>query len=102
MSYGIRQFLVTDPGGNIIRIGQPLAASEAVPGPRSRLERALDAANQLLYSKGDRQTAARANEDALARPRRAGRAPWSRRGSCWPMPRMPSATSPAPRPRWTR
>ena len=26
MSYGVRQFLVTDPGGNIIRIGQPLGA----------------------------------------------------------------------------
>ena len=28
MSYGVRQFLLTDPGGNIIRIGQPLAATD--------------------------------------------------------------------------
>jgi len=29
MSYGVRQFLLTDPGGNIIRIGQPLAETDA-------------------------------------------------------------------------
>ena len=28
MSYGVRQFLMTDPGGNIIRFGQPLEATE--------------------------------------------------------------------------
>ena len=24
MSYGVRQFVMTDPGGNMIRIGQPM------------------------------------------------------------------------------
>ncbi len=45
MSYGVRQFVVVDPGGNYIRIGQPI---EARPAPRAetagRLERALEAA----------------------------------------------------------
>ena len=66
MSYGVRQFLMTDPGGNIIRIGQPLAAREAPAGPGSRLEKALEAANQLLYSKADPHTTARVIRDALA------------------------------------
>ena len=65
MSYGVRQFLMTDPGGNIIRIGQPLA-TETTAGPRSRLDRALEAANQLLYSKLDPEMTARVIDDALA------------------------------------
>jgi catechol 2,3-dioxygenase-like lactoylglutathione lyase family enzyme len=66
MSYGVRQFLMTDPGGNIIRFGQPLAAADAPSQPNSRLERALVAATQLLYSKVDPQTTARVIDDALA------------------------------------
>ena len=68
MSYGVRQFLLTDPGGNVIRIGQPLAETDAaVPGePLSRLDRALAAASLLLYSKVDPETAARVVDDALA------------------------------------
>ena len=65
MSYGVRQFLMTDPGGNIIRIGQPIT-TEATAGPRSRLDMALEAANQLLYSKGDPEMTARVIDDALA------------------------------------
>ena len=68
MSYGVRQFLLTDPGGNIIRIGQPLEETDAVVSdePLSRLERALAAASLLLYSKVDPETAARVIDDALA------------------------------------
>jgi hypothetical protein len=67
MSYGVRQFLMTDPGGNIIRIGQPLAAGvDPAAPPGSRLEKALVAANLLLYSKGDPETTARVIDDALA------------------------------------
>lgn len=67
MSYGVRQFLMTDPGGNIIRFGQPLEAKqpqadEALP----RLERALDAASLLMDSKADPETAARVLDGALA------------------------------------
>lgn len=67
MSYGVRQFLLTDPGGNIIRIGQPLESVEAdTGGPRSRLEKALDAATLLMDSKGDPETAARVLDGALS------------------------------------
>jgi catechol 2,3-dioxygenase-like lactoylglutathione lyase family enzyme len=67
MSYGVRQFLMTDPGGNIIRIGQPLEQTEAAnTKPLPRLERALEAARLLLYSKVDPETTARVIDDALA------------------------------------
>lgn len=68
MSYGVRQFLLTDPGGNIIRIGQPLEETDAAASdePLSRLDRALAAASLLLYSKVDPETAARVVDDALA------------------------------------
>ncbi len=67
MSYGVRQFLLTDPGGNIIRIGQPLEKTDAAAGePPSPLERALSAASLLLHSKVDPETAARVIDDALA------------------------------------
>ena len=69
MSYGVRQFLLTDPGGNIIRIGQPLHETEAAASPNEpvpRLERALAAASLLLYSKEDPETTARVIDDALA------------------------------------
>jgi hypothetical protein len=71
MSYGVRQFLLTDPGGNIIRIGQPVAAAApkadaAAGAPRSRLEKALDAAVLLADSKSDPVTAASVLDGALA------------------------------------
>ena len=67
MSYGVRQFLMTDPGGNIIRFGQPLEAKEPqADGARPRLERALDAASLLMDSKADPETAARVLDGALA------------------------------------
>jgi catechol 2,3-dioxygenase-like lactoylglutathione lyase family enzyme len=67
MAYGVRQFLLTDPGGNIIRIGQPLEKADAAETqPLPRLERALEAARLLLYSKVDPETTARVIDDALA------------------------------------
>jgi hypothetical protein len=68
MSYGVRQFLLTDPGGNIIRIGQPLEAADTATAdePLPRLERALAAASLLLYSKGDPAMTAKVIDDALA------------------------------------
>ena len=66
MSYGVRQFLMTDPGGNIIRIGQPLAATAEATRPTSRLEKALGAATLLMDSKGDPQTTARVIDAAMA------------------------------------
>lgn len=66
MSYGVRQFLLTDPGGNIIRIGQPLAVSDGAARPASRLGKAFEAATQLMHSKGDPQMTARVIDAALA------------------------------------
>jgi hypothetical protein len=68
LSYGTRQFIVTDPGGNAIRIGQPIEAP-APPGPGerpSRLARALETATALGDSKGDDTAAARVLDLALA------------------------------------
>ncbi|MGH2444597.1 MAG: bleomycin resistance protein [Candidatus Limnocylindria bacterium] len=67
MSYGVRQFLMTDPGGNIIRIGQPIeAAQTAADGPPSRLAKAFEAASMLADSKLDPVTAARVLDAAMA------------------------------------
>ena len=67
MSYGVRQFLLTDPGGNIIRIGQPLAPTDAGDArPTSRLAKALEAATLLMHSKVDPETTARVLDAAMA------------------------------------
>lgn len=66
MSYGVRQFLMTDPGGNIVRFGQPMEGAVPDERPGSRLERALEAADLLADSKGDPETAARVIDSALA------------------------------------
>jgi catechol 2,3-dioxygenase-like lactoylglutathione lyase family enzyme len=65
MSYGVRQFLMTDPGGNIIRIGQPLAVTDAAR-PTSRLAKALEAATLLMHSKVDPEATARVLDAAMA------------------------------------
>ena len=57
---------MTDPGGNIVRFGQPMEGSPAADRPGSRLERALEAAVLLADSKGDPETAARVIDSALA------------------------------------
>ena len=67
MSYGVRQFLLTDPGGNIVRIGQPMAKTDAAAArPTSRLAKALEAATLLMHSKGDPETTARVLDAAMA------------------------------------
>ncbi len=67
MSYGVRQFVVVDPGGNYIRIGQPIDATAA---PRvaeaGRLERSLVAAVTLADSKDDAPAALKVLESAMA------------------------------------
>ncbi|WP_030679016.1 VOC family protein [Streptomyces rimosus] len=66
MSYGVRQFLMTDPGGNCIRIGQPIADSfEHSDVPKERYARALHLATLLGESKGDHAAAARIIDRAL-------------------------------------
>lgn len=66
MSYGVRQFLMTDPGGNIIRFGEPTEAPPQTDAPRSRLEKAFDAAVLLAHSRVDPETAAHVLDGALA------------------------------------
>ncbi len=67
MSYGVRQFLMTDPGGNGIRIGQPIAESfEHTAVPKERYARALHQATLLGESKGDHAAAARIIDRALS------------------------------------
>ena len=63
MSYGVRQFVMTDPGGNMIRIGQPITTT-ATP-PKSRLDRALATAILLGDSKEDPKAAAKTLDRAL-------------------------------------
>ncbi|TDB78294.1 VOC family protein [Micromonospora sp. KC723] len=64
--YGVRQFIVVDPAGNYIRIGQPITEQSADASPRSRLERALETGSRLADAKGDFSTAAKVLDGALA------------------------------------
>jgi hypothetical protein len=67
MSYGVRQFLVTDPGGNTLRIGQPISDDFAhAEPPNARFARALHTAALLGDSKGDHPAAAKLLDHILA------------------------------------
>ena len=63
-SYGVREFIVTDVGGNAIRIGQPLDSTGE--SDHSPLSRALQAALQVGDSKGEPALAAALLDKALA------------------------------------
>ncbi|MEU9331946.1 VOC family protein [Streptomyces sp. NPDC048290] len=66
-SYGVRQFLVTDPGGNCLRIGQPTGApQEHTPAPQEPFARALHQAWLLGISKEDPAQGARVLDRALS------------------------------------
>ncbi|MBB5939361.1 bleomycin resistance protein [Streptomyces zagrosensis] len=66
-TYGVRQFLVTDPGGNCLRIGQPNGDSVAHgEAPTRAFARALHLAALLGDAKGDHRQAARLLDRALA------------------------------------
>ena len=67
MSYGVRQFLMTDPGGNTIRIGQPSRTPPRSTDGRARASRRRSTRPVLLAdSKGDPETAARVLDGALS------------------------------------
>ncbi|MEU5881029.1 VOC family protein [Spirillospora sp. NPDC047279] len=54
MSYGVRQFLITDPDGNQMRIGQPISDDvDHRPPPKDRTGRALHTARLFVNSKQD-------------------------------------------------
>ncbi|MEW2634775.1 VOC family protein [Streptomyces sp. NPDC048389] len=68
MSYGMRQFLMTDPGGNTIRVGQPVDDDGSLrPVPRETFARALHLADLIADSKQDPAGAAKLIDHALAR-----------------------------------
>ncbi|MFJ7626706.1 bleomycin resistance protein [Streptomyces sp. NPDC097595] len=59
-SYGARQFLVTDPAGNCLRIGQPTSRDQHHrPAPEETFARALHHASLFADSKNDPAGAAR-------------------------------------------
>ncbi|MFH8370136.1 bleomycin resistance protein [Streptomyces sp. NPDC018031] len=65
-SYGMRQFLVTDPGGNCLRVGQPVSeAHHHRPAPREPFARALHHASLLADSREDPAAAAAVIDRAL-------------------------------------
>ncbi|MGH3776342.1 MAG: bleomycin resistance protein [Pseudonocardiaceae bacterium] len=67
-SYGVRQFLMTDPGGNCIRIGQPTGESlHHAPAPEEPFARALHNAWMLGISKGEPAQGAKILDRALQR-----------------------------------
>lgn len=66
MSYGMRQFLMTDPGGNCIRIGQPISEDQRHrPAPKETFARALHHASLLADSKEDPAAAAKVIDRVL-------------------------------------
>ncbi|MFI1682745.1 bleomycin resistance protein [Streptomyces sp. NPDC020607] len=66
MSYGMRQFLMTDPGGNTIRVGQQISEDQSMrPAPRETFARALHMADLFADSKEDLPGAAKIIDRAL-------------------------------------
>ncbi|MFI1651362.1 bleomycin resistance protein [Streptomyces avidinii] len=60
MSYGVRQFLMTDPGGNCIRVGQQTSKDQRHrPAPDETFARALHMASLFADSKDDPAAAAK-------------------------------------------
>lgn len=60
MSYGVRQFLMTDPGGNCVRVGQPISEDlHHRPAPKETFARALHNATLFADSKEDPAGAAK-------------------------------------------
>lgn len=66
MAYGVRQFLMTDPGGNCVRVGQRTGAERHHgPAPEETFARALHFASLLADSKGDPAGAAKVVDRVL-------------------------------------
>ncbi|MEU3300345.1 VOC family protein [Streptomyces sp. NPDC006678] len=66
MSYGTRQFLMSDPGGNCIRIGQQISEDQHHrPAPKETFARALHLASLFADSKEDLAGAAKILDRAL-------------------------------------
>lgn len=70
MRYGVRQFIVIDPAGNHIRIGQPISdlPSRSNDSGNGKLDRALALATEIADSKLDVAWAAKLLDQALTSP----------------------------------
>ncbi|MVO87226.1 VOC family protein [Streptomyces sp. p1417] len=67
MSYGVRQFLMTDPAGNSIRVGRPISEDQGHrAAPKETFARALHVADVFVDSKEDLPGAAKVIDRALA------------------------------------
>ncbi|WP_282797210.1 VOC family protein [Streptomyces sp. CC224B] len=67
MSYGVRQFLMTDPAGNSIRVGQAISEDQGMrPVPKETFARALHLADLFVDSKEDLVGAAKVIDRVLA------------------------------------
>ncbi|MEF2529441.1 MULTISPECIES: bleomycin resistance protein [Streptomyces] len=65
-SHGVRQFLMTDPGGNCIRIGQQTSDNQHhLPAPKETFARAVHHASLLADSKEDLAGATKIIDRAL-------------------------------------
>lgn len=72
-TYGVRQFVMVDPSGNYIRIGQPIKKTESLlfeengirPSKGTALAKSCELAERLTYSKEDLQKAADVIDKAL-------------------------------------
>ncbi|MEV5546352.1 VOC family protein [Streptomyces sp. NPDC052309] len=65
-SFGTRQFLMTDPGGNCVRVGQPVDDDQRHrPAPEETFARALHHASLLADSRDDPQAAAKVLDRVL-------------------------------------
>ncbi|MFB7345107.1 bleomycin resistance protein [Streptomyces hydrogenans] len=68
-SHGVRQFLMSDPGGNCIRVAQPTSDSQHHrQAPKETFARALHHAGLLADSKEDPEAAAKIIDRALRLP----------------------------------
>lgn len=66
MSYGVRQFLLTDPTGNSLRVGQMISENQHHrPAPKDTFGRALHTADLYADSKEDLAGAAKIIDRAL-------------------------------------
>ncbi len=67
-TYGVRQFLMTDPGGNTIQIAQPISEDQRHrPVPRSTFDRAVHMGSLFADSKQDLELAVKVLDRELHR-----------------------------------
>jgi hypothetical protein len=75
-AYGVRQFIIVDPSGNYVRIGQPIQKKDSLiftenntaPVTGSPLAKVYELGSRLADAHGDFETAARELDKALAAP----------------------------------